>query len=106
MVLLVLPACVPLFSQKWTTSMKGTLDTVSKRCVLNTTGKDTAMSVIIFSILLSVTLLGAIWFHDVWLPPEGRAEIKRWRHSLDPASRRNRYPVAPLHPAPLGKEAQ
>jgi len=64
------------------------------------------MSVVIFSILLSVTLLGTIWFHDVWYPPEGRAERMRWSHSLDPVSRRNRYTVAPLHPTPLGKEAQ
>src|SRR2546430_6178137 len=63
--------------------MEDTFDTVSTRGVLNTTGKDTTMLLFIFSFLLFVILLCALWFHDVWYPPEGRAEKKKWSRSLD-----------------------
>jgi len=67
------------------------------------------MSVVIFSILFSMVLLGAIWFHDVWHPPEGRAEKKQWSHSFDRVeggNKHNSQGVALLHPSYLGKEAE
>lgn len=39
------------------------------------------MQIIIFSSFVSAIVLGGLWFHDVWFPPEGRAERKRWSHS-------------------------
>jgi len=88
--------------------MEDTFDTVSKRCVLNKTGKDTTMLVVFVSFLLLVILLCALWFHDVWYPPEGRAEKKKWSHSLDRiegGNKHNSQHVALLHPLNLGKQA-
>ncbi|HEU5226927.1 MAG TPA: hypothetical protein VFU49_03870 [Ktedonobacteraceae bacterium] len=74
---------------------------------MKTTRKDTAMLVVIFSVLFSVTLLGALWFHDVWYPPEGRAERKQWSRSFDRVEDENKHNsqgVALLHPSLQGKE--
>jgi len=71
--------------------MEDTFDTVSKRCVLNKTGKDTTMLVVFVSFLLLVILLCALWFHDVWYPPEGRAEKKKWSRPLDRISGGNKH---------------
>jgi hypothetical protein len=38
---------------------------VSKKCVWNTTEKDTSMSVVMLPFLFLVILLDALWFHDV-----------------------------------------
>lgn len=87
--------------------MERTFDPVSKRGVLKTMRKDTAMLAVIFSILFSVILLGALWFHDVWYPPEGRAERKQWSRSFDRVEDENEHnnqDVALLQPSPLGKE--
>ena len=80
-------------------------DPVSKRSVVKTTGKDTRMSVVIFSILLSVILLGSLWFHDTWYPPEGRAERKRWNRSKGGNTPINQAETL-LQPAPVGKAAE
>ena len=89
--------------------MKGMFDPVSKRCVLKTAGKDTTMSVVIFSILFSVILLCALWFHDTWYPPEGRAESKHGSRSLHRVEGGNQ-PSSPggalPQPSPVGKEAE
>ena len=67
------------------------------------------MSVVIFSLLFSVILLCALWFHDTWNPPEGRAERKHWSRSLDrveggnkPSSQEGALPQS----SPVGKEAE
>jgi len=67
------------------------------------------MSVVIFSILFSVILLCALWLHDTWSPPEGRAERKHWNRSLHrveggnkSSSPGNAFP----QPSPVGKEAE
>jgi hypothetical protein len=66
--------------------MKGMVVTVSKLCVSYTTGKDSAMSAIIFSFLFIVIVLCGLWFHDVRYPPEGHAERKKWKHAPDRSS--------------------
>ena len=66
------------------------------------------MAMFIFPFLLLVILLCALWFHDVRYPPEGRAEKKKWSHSLDRikgGNKHNSQHVALLHPSNLGKEA-
>lgn len=67
------------------------------------------MSVVILSILLSVILLCALWFHDTWYPPEGRAERKHWSRSLDRVEGGNKHSnqgVALPQPSPVGKDAE
>jgi hypothetical protein len=67
------------------------------------------MSVVIFSILFSVLLLCALWFHDTWYPPEGRAERKHWSRSLDRVeggSKHSRKVGTLPQPSPVGKEAE
>ena len=67
------------------------------------------MSVVIFSLLFSVILLCALWFHDTWSPPEGRAERKRWSRSLDHVEGGNKdssQEGALPQPSPVGKEAE
>lgn len=67
------------------------------------------MSVVIFSILFSVILLCALWFHDTWYPPEGRAERKHWNRSLDRVEGGNKHSSqrgALPQPSPVGKEAE
>lgn len=48
------------------------------------------MSIVIFSFLLAVLLLSALWFHDVWYPPEGRAEKKQWNYAFNRVSEGNK----------------
>ena len=50
---------------------------VSRKYVWNTTVKDTIMPTFISLFLLFVIFVGALWFHDVWFPPEGRGYKKR-----------------------------
>lgn len=40
------------------------------------------MSIILFALLSMIIGLGGLWFHDVRFPPEGRAERKKWSHSV------------------------
>jgi hypothetical protein len=66
------------------------------------------MQLIIFPAFFSVILLCSLWFHDVWFPPEGRAERKKWNHAPDDISEENTSdsePVALLQPANAGKDA-
>jgi len=55
------------------------------------------MSVIILPVLLLVILLLFLWFRDVWYPPEGQGERKKWRSVFHHASagheHRNQYAV-------------
>lgn len=67
------------------------------------------MSTVIFSFLLAGILLSVLWFHDVWYPPEGRAEKKQWSHSLDRVSegnKPNRQHITLRHSSNLKKDAQ
>ncbi len=50
---------------------------VSRKYVWNTTVKDTIMPTFISLFLLFVIFVGALWFHDVWFPPEGRGYKKK-----------------------------
>lgn len=67
------------------------------------------MSAVIFSLLFSVILLCALWFHDVWYPPEGRAEKKHWSRSLvrvEGGNKLSGQESALLPPSPVEKEAE
>ena len=39
------------------------------------------MLAVIFSFFALVVVLGSIWFHDVWFPPEGRAYLRELRRN-------------------------
>src|SRR5438105_2891444 len=60
-----------IFSSHQSTSI------VSKTCVPNTTAKDNIMPTFLPLLLLFAGFIGALWFHDVWYPPEGRANKKK-----------------------------
>jgi hypothetical protein len=34
-------------------------------------------------LLIFVILVCALWYHDVWFPPEGRAYTQKWKHDHD-----------------------
>ncbi len=51
--------------------------TVSKKYVWNTTAKDIIMLMFIPLLLIFVLFVCALWYHDVWFPPEGRAYKKK-----------------------------
>jgi hypothetical protein len=53
---------------------------VSKKYVWNTTVKDIVMPHFIPLLLLFVC---ALWYHDAWFPPEGRAYKKKRNHNYD-----------------------
>jgi hypothetical protein len=61
-------------------SCRHILLTVSKKYVWNTTAKDNVMP--IFLPLLPIFVC-ALWYHDVWFPPEGRAYKKKRNHNHD-----------------------
>jgi hypothetical protein len=56
---------------------------VSKKYVWNTTAKDIIMLTFIPLLLIFVLFVCALWYHDVWFPPEGRAYKKKWKHDHD-----------------------
>lgn len=39
------------------------------------------MPAVIFSFLSLGLVLGSIWFHDVWFPPEGREYLRELRRT-------------------------
>ena len=67
------------------------------------------MSVVIFSSLFSVILLCALWLHDTWYRPEGRAESKhgsRSLHRVEGGNKPNSPGSAFPQPSAVGKEAE
>ncbi len=64
-------------------SSRPILLTVSMKDAWNTTRKDIIMSPFISLLLLFVLIVCALWYHDVWFPPEGRAYKKKRNHDHD-----------------------
>ena len=60
-----------------TFSARPLLLSVSKEDVRKTTGKDNSMPPFIPMSVLLVFFVCALWFHDVWFPPEGRGYKKK-----------------------------
>ena len=56
---------------------------MSKKYVWKTTVKDIVMPIFLPLLLIFVILVCALWFHDVWFPPEGRAYTKQRKHDHD-----------------------
>jgi hypothetical protein len=61
-------------------SCRHSLLIVSKKYVWNTTAKDISMPPFIPLLLIFVC---ALWYHDVWFPPEGRAYKKKRNYNYD-----------------------
>ena len=66
-----------------TFSCRHILLTVNEKDVWNTTAKDIVMPIFIPLLLIFVIFMCALWFHDVWFPPEGRAYKKKRNHNHD-----------------------
>ena len=64
-------------------SSRPMLLTVSKKDAWNTKGKDIVMPMFIPLFLLFVIFACALWYHDVWFPPEGPAYNKKRNHDHD-----------------------
>ena len=64
-------------------SSRPILLTVSKKYAWNTTRKDIVMPMFIPLLLLFAIFACALWFHDVWFPPEGRGYKKKRNHEPD-----------------------
>ena len=64
-------------------SFPAVISSVSKKYVWNTTAKDIVMPIFIPLFLIFVLFVCALWYHDVWFPPEGRAYKKKWNHDHD-----------------------
>jgi hypothetical protein len=67
------------------------------------------MTPFISPFLLAMILLCELWFHDVWSPPEGRAEKKKWNYSparVSGGNKHNSQLVALLQPSNPGKESR
>ena len=60
-----------------TFSARPILLTVSKKYVWKTTVKESIMQPFIPMSVLLVIYVCALWFHDVWFPPEGRGYKKK-----------------------------
>lgn len=50
---------------------------------LETTVKDSIIPTFISLFLIFVIFVSALWFHDVWFPPEGRGYKKKRKHYYD-----------------------
>ena len=64
-------------------SSRHILLTVSKKYVWNTTVKDIVMPIFIPLLLIFVIFVCALWYHDVWFPPEARAYKKKWKNDQE-----------------------
>ena len=56
---------------------------MSKKYVWKTTVMDIVMPIFLPLLLIFVILVCALWYHDVWFPPEGRAYTKKRKHDHD-----------------------